>query len=558
MIGTIRKHSTWLWMVIIAATIITFVFWGSQTSRFNNGRDGGRPNFGSINGERISPEDFFDAQREVMLRYFFNYGDWPGQDAQRMGFDLDRETYFRLLLIQKERQLGIHASGEAVAKVAADILRSLNRGSPVPMDAFVKQVLNRKGLTAMDFERFVRHDLGIQQLMAAAGLSGRLVTPQEARVLFEREHQELSAEAVFFSASNYLAGVTVVPEAVAQFFTNQMARYRLPDRVQVKYVEFAASNFLAEAKKQLAELTNLNERVEAKYRELGTNYFSDAKSPEEAKEKIRELMLKSQALAGAHKAAGEFAQQLFDIDPMRPENLEKLATASNLTVHTSAPFDRDFGPKDLAVRADFTKRAFALTADEPLASPVLGEEAVYVMAMDKKLPSEIPPLETIRERVTEDYKYSQAVQAAVKAGETFATALTNGLAEGKKFSVVCSEARVHPVSLPPISLSTRTNAAVEEHVNLNQFKQVAFSTPPGRSSGFVPAGNGGFLVFVREELPLELAKMTAALPAYMNSLRQARQNEAFSEWFRKEAERGLRDTPVFRPQQPQMTGTPKK
>jgi len=557
MIGTIRKHSTWLWVVIIAATIITFVFWGSQTSRVDNARTG-RPNFGSINGERISQEDFFDAQREVMLRYFFNYGNWPDQNAQRMGFDLERETYFRLLLIQKEKELGIHVSSEAVASTAADILRSINRGNAVPMDVFVKQVLNRQGLTAMDFERFVRHDLGIQQLMLAAGLSGRLVTPQEGRLRYEREHQELSTDVVFFSASNYLAGVTVSPEAVSQFFTNQMARYRLPERVQVKYVEFAASNYLAEATDQLAQVTNLNERIEAKYQELGTNYFRDAKSPEEAKEKIRELMLKGQALTAANKAAGEFAQKAFDLEPLSPDNLAKLAGSNDLTMHISKPFDRDYGPQDLAVRSDFTKRAYALTADEPLAGPVVGEEAVYVMAMDKKLPSEIPPFDTIHEQVTADFKFSQAVQAAVNAGHAFATTLTNELASGKTFSAVCVAAHVQPVSLPPISLSTRTNATVEEHVSLDTFKQVAFSTPPGRSSSFIPTSEGGFLVFVREVLPLELAKMTAALPAFMNSLRLARQNEAFMMWINKEAEKGLRDTPVFRPRQPQMTGAPQQ
>lgn len=547
-----------MWIIIIAAIIITFVYWGAAPNKFDSGgsRDA---NFGSINGERISQEDFFNAQREVYLRYFFSYADWPGPDAKRMGFDVERETYFRLMLIQKMKQLGIHTSSEAVAKVAADILRSFNRGNPLPLDIFVKQVLNQQGLSANDFERFVRHDLGIQQLMAATGLSGRLVTPQETRLLYEREHSELLAEAVFFTGSNYLAGVTAAPEAVAQFFTNQMAGYRLPDRVQLKYVEFAATNYQAEAKKQFAEITNLNERIEAKYRELGTNYFRDAKSPAEAKDKIRELMFKNQTLANAQKAANEFAQGgLFDLEPMRAENLDQFAKTNGLVVRVSEPFGRDYGPKDLAVRPDFTKRAFTLSADEPLGGPLVGDDAVYVIALNKKLPSEIPPLEKIRDQVTADYKYSQAVKAAMQAGEAFASALTNGLAKGKKFSAVCGEAKVKSLLSPPFSLSTRALPEIEEHVSLNEFKRAAFGTPPGQSSGFIPTRDGGFLVFVREQLPLELAKMTADLPAFMNSVRQARQNEAFNDWFRKEAEKGLRDTPVFQQKPPQMTGAPKK
>jgi hypothetical protein len=559
MIGTIRKHSKWLWIIIIAATVIAFVIFFSPNQRFSGRDGGGSANFGSIHGKRISQEDFFNAQREVLLQYFFRHGEpFREADAKRTGFDLDRETYFRLLLIQKQEQLGIHVSTEAVANVAADILRSFNRGTPLPLDIFVKQILSRSGLSAADFEQFVRHDLGIQQLMAAAGLSGRLVTPQEARLLYERENEELSAEAVFFSGSNYLAGVTAAPEAVVQFFTNQMARYRLPDRVQVKYVEFPGTNYQAEAKKYFAEITNLNEIVEAKYRELGTNYFRDAKSPAEAKDKIRELMFKNQMLVSAQKAANTFAHSgLFDSEPMLAENLDKFAKTNDLAVHISEPFDRDYGPKNLAVSTAFTKRAFTLSADEPLGGPLAGDEAVYIIALYKKLPSEIPPLENIRDRVTADYKYSQAVKAATLAGEAFAGALTNGLAKGKKFSAVCSEAKVKSLLSPPFSLSTRALPEIEEHVSLNEFKRAAFTTPPGQSSGFVPTSEGGFLVFVRERLPLKLAKMTADLPAFMNAVRQARQNEAFNDWFRKEAEKGLRDTPIFQKPPPQMTGAPK-
>jgi hypothetical protein len=555
MIGTIRKHSTWLWAIIIAATVVSFVIFFSPYQRLS--RAGGGPvNFGSINGVPISAEEFYNAQREVKLHYFFVYGDWPGAQAAQMGFDLDRETYFRLLLIRKQEELDIHVPPAAAAKVAAERLRRLNRGTPVPLEVFVKQVLNREGLTAADFERFVRHDLGIQQLMAACALTGQLVTPQEARLFYERSHTDLSVEAVFFSASNYLSTVTVTPEAVAQFYTNQMARYRLPDRIQVKYVEFAATNYAADAEKRFAELTNLNEIIEARYQELGTNYFRDAKTPAEAREKIRELLFKNEMLADARKAATEFARALFDREPMRPENLEQLARDKGLTVRVSEPFDRDFGPKALKVPPEFTKQAFALTADEPFAGPLAGSDAVYVIALFQKVPSEIPPLEQIRDEVTADYRHSQAVRAAVQAGEAFAAALTNGLASGKTFSAVCNAARVRPVSVPPFSLSTRELPEVERYTSLNEFKGAAFSTPPGQPSGFVPTRDGGFVVFVREKLPLDTARMNADLPAFLSSLRQERQSVAFNDWFRREADRGLRDTPVFRRPPPGAGGEP--
>ena len=90
---------------------------------------------------------------------------------------------------------------------------------------------------------------------------------------------------------------------------------------------------------------------------------------------------------------------------------------------------------------------------------------------------------------------------------------------------------------------------------MNQFKQLAFTTPPGKVSNFQMTTEGGLIVYVKAKLPLDEAKMTASLPAFSNAVRQNRQNEAFNDWFRKEAEKGLRDTPLAR-QQPAPTMGP--
>src|SRR5208337_1473378 len=108
--------------------------------------------------------------------------------------------------------------------------------------------------------------------------------------------------AVFFSPSNYLSAVTVTPAAVAQFYTNYLAAYRLPDRVQVSYVEFNVSNYLAQAKAEWAK-TNFEEIVAANYQQLSAEYFPDAKTPEAAKARTRELLIRNRALADANQQA---------------------------------------------------------------------------------------------------------------------------------------------------------------------------------------------------------------------------------------------------------------
>jgi hypothetical protein len=555
MIGTIRKHSKALWWIIIFAIIITFVYWGSSSSRL--GGSGGPGSFGRINGETITLNKFLDAQREVYLSYFFmSGGSWPDKGRTVAGFDVERETFYRLLLIQKQEEMGVHVSDEAVARVASERLRSMNRGQAVPPEAFLKQVLAPQGLSLQDFERYLRHELGLQQMASVLGLGGELLTPQEIRALFVRENQELQTQAAFFSASNYIAAVHPTPEQIGQFYTNQMARYRLPDRVQVNYVKFALTNFLTEAQHELDLVTNLNEIIEAKYLELGTNYFSEAKTPAEAKEKIREMALHENALVAARKKAVEFANELFNQTPVSPENLVTLAKSKGLTPLVTPPFSRDEPPTGLDVRADFMRAAFGLTEEEPFSQTLMGNDGVYLISLHKNLPSEIPTLDTIRDQVTQDCRFSEAVMQARKAAMDFGASATN-ITSVPAFTAACAVAKVKPVTLPPFAINTRNLEAVESHVRLSDFKQAAFSTAPGQMSQLQPSADGAFVVFVQEKLPVSASKVATNLPAFERSVRQTRRSEAFNEWFRREAEKSFREVPYFQ-KQAQLSGAPRQ
>jgi hypothetical protein len=324
----------------------------------------------------------------------------------------------------------------------------------------------------------------------------------------------------------------------------------------VTYVQFSASNFIAEAEREVDQTPNLAERIEANYQRLGgTNFFRSAKSPEEAKEMIRKEFIKDEALKTARKQAYDFANKLDSIQPVSSENLEKLAAKMNFAAQLSEPFDRQYPPSDLKVRADFNKQAFTLTAEEPFGGPIVGEDAAFVIALSKRLPSETPTFDEIRARVTKDCRFNQAVMRARRDGSTFAAVLAAGLPNGKSFAALCVEAKVHPVALPPFSLSTRSFPEVEQHASLVQFKQAAFSAAPGKASEFVETDEGGFVVFVQSKLPVDESKLRADLPQYMGYVRRAREGEAFNDWFRREADRGLRDTPLAR-RQPTAGGIP--
>ena len=177
---------------------------------------------------------------------------------------------------------------------------------------------------------------------------------------------------------------------MAQFYTNHLAEYRLPDRVQVSYVAFEATNFQAEVEQKLSK-TNLNDQVEAAYVQYGGDIFPEAKTPDEKKAKIRGELILQQALVDARRQANEFANAVFSQEPVRPENLVAIAKQKGLTVRVTAPFSREHGPEEFTAPGNFIKTAFNLTADEPLAGPIPGTDAVDVIALANQLPSTMMP-----------------------------------------------------------------------------------------------------------------------------------------------------------------------
>ena len=543
MFGTIRKHSSWLWYVVAGLTIISFVGFMSVAPNRNGGHSGSQ-GFGVIYGQKVMPADFAVAQRAFFLRYWQQSGEWPDASRTFKQEDIERETYIELLLNRKAAKLGIHVGDDAVRSAAVTFLQSLDRsgGRAVAIDTFVDKVLTPKGLTVADFQNFLRSQLMIQQLVQTFGLPGALVSPQEVSQLYDREYQDYSAQVVFFSSSNYLAQSMVSPAVVGQFYTNYMSSYRLPDRVAVNYVAFERSNYIAQAQAEWAK-TNFEEYVEAVYRQYGATEFASLKA-DEAKVKIRESLVEQRAATDATAAAKAFASEVFAVTPQVAASLNQVAQQKGLTVRTTLPFAAQMGPSEFVSSAAFVKSAFALSPEIQLAGPVAGQDAVYVIALARQLPAEIPSLEQIRTRVTQDCQLLQAAAMARAAGSNFAVTASIQLAAGKKFGVAATAAGKTPTVLAPFSLSSSSISEVEGEVDLATFKNIVSQTPAGHLSAFYPTQDGGFVVWVDSVLPVDTAKKSTDLVNFTGQVRRGRQNEAFQMWLNVEANRELVNTPL--------------
>ena len=552
MFGTIRKHQSWLWFLIIGVMILGMIVW---TNNSGSGNRGGAGNFGSIDNKAITAAEMRQAENDATLNYLVQTRPHQWPDNAGSQFDLTRQAYQQLFITRKMNEYNIHADPDAAARLAHLILGQWDEGQAISTENFL-QILKQKGLKVEDFEHFLESYVGLRQLESVVGISGKVVTPAEIQTLYTSEYQELSVDAVFFSASNSLAKIPdPTPQALGSFYTNQQANYREPDQMQLSYVYYNVTNFMPQAEQQIG--TNLNRQVDDAMARVGTNFTRLGKTAEEARAKVREILLQQVAETNANAMANSLEQEVLDKKTNVLENLAAIARTKGLEVKVTKPFDKEYGPSEINLGENYPVASlFELGPDEPLLPAIKGMDGVYVIAFNKLIPSHIPPLSEIHSRVEKDFKFAQALRIAQVNGQSFAQTATNEMAHGKTFAQTCEATRNTPVQVPPFSRGTTRLTEVEDQgVDLNQFRGVAFGTPVGSVSRFVETPEGGFVVHVKQQLPLDEAKMKTQLPEFSNVVRERRQNEAFEIWFgtgwSQELSRGLRDIQGLHKQQQQ-------
>ncbi len=536
MFGTIRRHQKWLWFVVVILVIISFVIYFDPSLSQRSG-GGDAPKGIEINGKKVSQKMLSEAAREVRLIYFLNTRKWPEEDenARQSGFDLEDEAYLRLFRNAKAEEAGIRVADIVVAENAKRFL------GDYPLERFEKDILIPNQLTSEDYLRFIHNEAANQQLMAVVGAAGRLITPAEAESIYRREHQETSGDIVFFHLTNYLSKVVITNGALTNFYAQRPVR--VPDKVRVSYVEFSGSNFLAEIDRQMATITNLTAALRESYLKAGPNNFKDTNgmvlSESNALAQIKENERERGAMMFAARKANEFANQLYDKQPVTIETFEKLAATNGMQVKISDAFDREEGPTNLNVSPKFSEVAFTL---DPVANPVSftpieGEKGYYLMAIKERIPGRFEPFEAVKDKVAEDYKRYTAFTLAYADATNFVGKATNLLAQGKTFEEAAIASKLKVESLPPVSRNTESITNLDEQIDVRRLKSVLLSLEPGRMSGFNPnPPDGGYVVYSRAKLPFDEARMRAELPKFLSELRYRKQAEIFNRWFSKEVE----------------------
>jgi peptidyl-prolyl cis-trans isomerase D len=405
MFDFVRKHTRLLQFVLVLLIFPSFVFFGIQGYQ---GFNESNKSVAKVAGVAITQAEWDNAHRSQVER------------LRQQAPDLD----IKLLDTPEMRQQSLEALvRERVMLVAADKLRLLTTDERLdrlfktdPQFAFLrnpdgslkKELLAAQGMSAQQFERQLRQDLAMRQVLI--GVGGTSVAPAAATAAaFDALFQQREVRVVRFDSKDYVAKVNPTAAEVESYYKDPLhaTDFSAPERASVEYVVLD----LAAIKTGI----NVGEDELKKYYEENQSRYV---APEERR--ARHILVKvdkSASAADREKAKAKATALLADVrkDPARFAELAK--KNSDDPGSAAQGGDLDFVGRGAMVKP-FEDALFALKPRQ-ISELVETDFGYHIIELTALRGGEKRPFDAVKGEIEAEIKQQLAQRRYAEAAETF-------------------------------------------------------------------------------------------------------------------------------------------
>lgn len=462
MITILRKNQRVLMLVVAVLTIIAFAFlYDYNTTTGPVGPD----YVAEVYGRKLSQADVDREIKSYSLALTMQQFDLIGS----LGGMAENENQavsdyvFNVLVLQREAdRLGISPTDTQVADriKSLPVFQTSGQFDPRKYAVFVQEQLGPRGFTELQLENIVRNALRLERIKTVIGAPaavGRAEIQEAARIF-----QKVDLEVVRFAREGLADQAVVSEEEIAGSYTRNQASLLSNETRAIEVVEFAPA----------AEETALEGRAKV-----------------EAQQKLADA-----ASVFAEKAATAFGET---------------AAAAGRTVQKTPEFDRTgtlvpgteapAGPlaEDLRTLAP---AAFLLTESSPVSDVLQAGDRFYVIKLIQVSPQRELTLEEVRPLITAQLKGIKTERLVRENANAVLAKVREAVAGGQSFAVAAAAAGLTVETLPALDLTAPNLTPAEQAA-----ARISLLLEPGQLSGFVPAPDGGFAVFLASRAPLDAA-----------------------------------------------------
>lgn len=410
MFDFVRTHSRWLQLILLVLILPSFVALGVQG--YSSFSDGVGLKVATVDGQNITQGDWDNAAREQADRV---RRENPQVDPKLLDSPELRQQALDGLVSRR-------ALETAMAKqqlLAADgRVLSVFRRSPsyaflrTPEGQPNKALLAAQGMSSEVFAERLRHDLGLQQVLAPADMLPRGLK-LGGKLAFDALLQQREISVKRLDPQAYRAQVQLTDAEVAAYYlqAETQKRWMQPERAQIEYLVLDA-----EAMKQRVQV---NEAELKTYYEQHRQRFS---TPEERRASHILIKLETGAKPeqeAAARAQLEALQAHLRADPKQFAELARKHSQDEISASSGGELDfiaKDFNVKPLA------DAAFALAKGE--ISPIVRSEfGLHLVTVSEIRGGEVRSFEDVRAELEAEQRSELAKKEFQALSEQFSNAV---------------------------------------------------------------------------------------------------------------------------------------
>lgn len=494
MINLLQRSLRPLLVIVLCIIAVPFIF---ITTGPVFERNGPEINLGKIDGQKISPEQFREAETSVYVLLTLRYGNQIPETPQ-VRRQIQMETWQRLLLLSQAKKAGVQMSDQQVAQFIRNMPSLQKDGvyQPERLDGLVKYFQQSMNISENRFMEILREELIVEKMQKLIA-SPIQVPASEVTAQFDRIYSPVTLSTINFPIKNFLSQVSVTAPEVDSEYNMQMESnpaLRTKERRRISYVFFPAPAPASSTAKN-ADATKDDAR-----RKIGEKAFEFA------------LALEPEPTANAQ----------------RP-NFAATAQKYNLTVGATGLFAADEAPAPLPPSPNLNRAAFNLSNDRPTSSVVETDSGFYVLKIEEIAASQPRPLPEVRSTIEEQIKNRKALTLLQEAGNAAAEKLRAEVAKGVPFRTAAAQLKLTVEALPAF---VPGDPKLNNDTKLALARRLAMQLKIGEVSPFVPTAGGGVIAFLdSRQAPDRKTYGDAEAQLRAEMLNQARY-AALEEWVR--------------------------
>ncbi|MFZ4396559.1 MAG: SurA N-terminal domain-containing protein, partial [Kiritimatiellia bacterium] len=443
--------------------------------------------------------------------------------------EVDVQAWKRLTSLKLAADLGLRTGDDEIVRAIQQDRQFSPQGSfdRARYKAFVGNVLRNMDADESLFEENVRQSLTLQKFQGMLA-SATWINPAELQRLVSAYADSFRIRYVLLGTNSLHAAPVITTDEALKFYNTHTNSFLIPDRVSVRYVAWpikdAMTNTITES-----DVNYFYEENHDAFTSAGTNGEPVLKPLAEVAGTISNQLLRQQAALATRDKATDFTVGLTPPrDGSAAPGFEAYAGKAGLAVHTTGLFRATQElPGIKTARNAFQHEAFTRddSPDNYYSDPIIGEDLVYVLALNKREAPRMPAFEEVREEVLTAARQAALEKAALEFAKSAQSRLASTVAQGQSFdaSVKALGATLHTTDV----FSAFT---VPEELQDAEIVRALTQRNRGEVTDVIPFGQSYLIAYVAERTPATPETATSVHRQIISALTRRRSNTLFSGW----------------------------